>query len=1182
MFKKTRKISAVLLAAALLVSNTGMTVMAEEGDMEPTTVSQDMPEVSENEAEGDDEEVSIEAVEDEAPEVLKAARPGNVIKSGYCGSKTANARWELRDVGPYDNGYALYITGSNNTKWYDSAESTPWAEYRGNITYIEVGEGIKSIGSYNFSECGKDNAKRLKVSLPEGLELIEEGAFRGCTGLYNIYIPANLRYVGDNAFMDCSNLGGIGFYGDGYSEDHAISIRNNAFAGCIKMTWLSLPRYFRQFGTNAFGESDKYAECKFTDGIYVDKDCLCYNGSAWVEPTDGYIFNKIKDAGGYIQSTLKIDQGTKKFYFGEGGSDAIVYYEYDYDYLVRGRIIKITGTGKMRSFDSREEYPWNDPDNPWGIDLVIVDTKNVGKYAFQNSPDLFRVSLGNNMEEVEEAAFENCTKLNGVDPGGSSVTLGNRAFKGCTALFKLYDDAWAYGTTKEVDITSHFLSIGDNAFEGCTAIEKLRSSDNKVRIGNNAFKDCTGLTALTLGSGVILNGTGAFSGCTGIKSLKMNSAYNSNIPSKSFEGCTALESASISLGSGAVNPNAFEGCSSLKDLTVSFVSAIKNNAFYGLPSLQEVTLGNGVKNVEEGAFRNCANLIKFDTGGAENFTQNALADCNALEEFTVGSAAKTLGVPVNMTPGGMNLLRKLEVKATSTAYKSDDGKKMILDAEGTTLIMGTKDVNVIPAEVTDIGDYAFFGLSKMTGVTLPLSLVSIGGYAFNGCTGLNKKDAVRYMASLEEWKKVTVKKGNDVIKTENIKFRQIKGKIEGKLEWEVTDKTLTITPIPGNTEIPDFEKDSAPWAESAGLIEVVQAAGFDKVGKYAFTNFINVTTDNFNFGSPPNITSVGDYSFMGCEALTEPVGKDSLTYVGAHAFDSCSGITEVKLTVAETIGDYAFTNCMDLKTVELPSTLTTLGNYAFSDCINPNFTTVNIPSSLETIGEGAFAGCPGLKSFVAEAPHTHYHSNTDGTVLMADSGPIVAVCNVETIDLGSDSPGIINPGAFKGLTNLKKVIFSDTHPVTQIRDRAFEGCSSLEEINLYEGLSYIGHYAFSGCSNLKDINIPSTIATIGIEAFKDCTTLTTFTVPKATEYVGEGFIAGCSGIKTLTVSDENTNYKDYGKNVVVETKGNNYYLFAGCGGSTGIPEGVKEIKKYAFCGCNGITALEIPSTVNKI
>ena len=42
----------------------------------------------------------------------------------------------------------------------------------------------------------------------------------------------------------------------------------------------------------------------------------------------------------------------------------------------------------------------------------------------------------------------------------------------------------------------------------------------------------------------------------------------------------------------------------------------------------------------------------------------------------------------------------------------------------------------IPSSVTSIGNYAFFGCSSLTSLTIPSSVTSIGNYALKGCSGL--------------------------------------------------------------------------------------------------------------------------------------------------------------------------------------------------------------------------------------------------------------------------------------------------------------------------------------------------------------------------------------------------------------------------------------------------------------
>ena len=65
--------------------------------------------------------------------------------------------------------------------------------------------------------------------------------------------------------------------------------------------------------------------------------------------------------------------------------------------------------------------------------------------------------------------------------------------------------------------------------------------------------------------------------------------------------------------------------------------------------------------------------------------------------------------------------------------------------------------------------------------------------------------------------------------------------------------------------------------------------------------------------------------------------------------------------------------------------------------------------------------------------------------------------------------------------------------ITDIRDYAFNHCSSLTSIDFPVALNTIGNYAFFGCSSLKSIEIPSGVTGIGAGAFGDCSSLSTAT-----------------------------------------------------------------------------------------
>ena len=93
-----------------------------------------------------------------------------------------------------------------------------------------------------------------------------------------------------------------------------------------------------------------------------------------------------------------------------------------------------------------------------------------------------------------------------------------------------------------------------------------------------------------------------------------------------------------------------------------------------------------------------------------------------------------------------------------------------------------------------------------------------------------------------------------------------------------------------------------------------------------FRNFWNLTEV-----SGTGITDVGDYAFSYCDALTT-VNLPKAETIGDAAFSYCEDLISVSFPEAAAIGSQAFEGCTSLISVELPSA-TYIGDAAFSYCI---------------------------------------------------------------------------------------------------------------------------------------------------------------------------------------------------------------------------------------------------------
>ena len=102
------------------------------------------------------------------------------------------------------------------------------------------------------------------------------------------------------------------------------------------------------------------------------------------------------------------------------------------------------------------------------------------------------------------------------------------------------------------------------------------------------------------------------------------------------------------------------------------------------------------------------------------------------------------------------------------------------------------------------------------------------------------------------------------------------------------------------------------------------------------------------------VTGIGDYAFSDCVRLRSVKLPDSVTSIGDLAFLFCRYLTSVTLSEGLTkIGESAFSNCGMLTSVTIPYGVTDIGDNAFYNC--QALTSVTIPDTVARIGKDAFS-----------------------------------------------------------------------------------------------------------------------------------------------------------------------------------------------------------------------------------
>ncbi|MGN1112967.1 MAG: leucine-rich repeat protein [Acutalibacteraceae bacterium] len=133
------------------------------------------------------------------------------------------------------------------------------------ISSVSLPDSVRYIGDNAFAEC----VNLGSITLPSGLETIGSGAFSGCTGLTAVDFPPTVTEIGFGAFSDCTEIteitvpGSVVSIGDSAFSyctglrsvtvsDGVVNISASAFRGCTGLESVVIPDSVESIGESAF------------------------------------------------------------------------------------------------------------------------------------------------------------------------------------------------------------------------------------------------------------------------------------------------------------------------------------------------------------------------------------------------------------------------------------------------------------------------------------------------------------------------------------------------------------------------------------------------------------------------------------------------------------------------------------------------------------------------------------------------------------------------------------------------------------------------------------------------------------------------------------------------------------------------------------------------------------------
>ena len=611
------------------------------------------------------------------------------------------------------------------------------------------------------------------------------------------------------------------------------------------------------------------------------------------------------------------------------------------------------------------------------------------------------------------------------------TTLSTQCFYYCSMMTDLIFESGSQLTT-----------ISGSAFNGCSRLVRINLEEcTKLNlISGSAFYDCRSLTSIVLPEGL------------------------QTINGRAFARCTSLNSVYLPDGISFISSTAFQGCGGVV-LSVAYNSYAKQYA-----------IRNGIAYVER-----AATVIASGSCGAGASWElygDGVLNIKGSGALTSPKAASGIAWYTYR-----HMIRAVHVDAGITnlpdfAFYGCSALETVSFAEG--------------SQLTTIGGSALRGCSALTEVTLPRHVQTIYGNAFRSCSSLTSvylPDSVSYLAAS------TFQGCGQVVLSVGYNSYAKDFAARNGIRYVERQPEIIASGSCGADATWELYSDGVLHIKGSGALSNPKVSS--ATAWYAYRHMIRVVHVD------AGITNLPDFAFFGCSALeTVSFAEGSqLTTIGGSAFNGCTSLKELTLPQGvKTIYGNAFRGCSNLVSVYLPDTVSYITGGAFRDCgqvvlsvaYNSYAKQYAIRNGIAYVERERAVTASG--SCGADATWELY---SDGALSIRGTGSLTnpayagAVAwsahreSIRTVEVAS---GITNlpDFAFYGCSALETVSFAEGSQLTTIGGSAFNGCTSLKELTLPQGVKTIYGNAFRGCSNLVSVYLPDTVSYITGGAFRDC------------------------------------------------------------------------------------------------